>query len=134
MECEDVMERRGEREGKMEGGRGKRETGRWKEKIKKKDKERGKMRENEAEKHSWATVQLMDAVVTSGTLDALMSRTTFPDRLASGPGDKVSLRTIVILARRPDLSHAQGKDEGEMLQPGGSPGPSPQTGAARWRP
>lgn len=53
-------------------GEGKRETGRWKKKIKKKDKERGKMRENEAEKRSWATVQLMDDLVTPGTPDALI--------------------------------------------------------------
>lgn len=40
-----------------------------------------------------------------GTLDTFILRTTFPDRLASGPGNRASWLTRVILERRLDLRH-----------------------------
>lgn len=43
-----------------------------------------------------------------GTLDTFILRTTFPDRLASGPGSRASRLTRVILERRLALRHPQG--------------------------
>ena len=58
-----------EEEGRSEGRR--KEGGRDKGKNKK-DKERGELRENEAEKGLLAAVQLVDTVLVLGTLDPLV--------------------------------------------------------------
>lgn len=80
---------------------------------------RERTREKEAEEGPWA---INERPSYPGTLDTFIFRTTFPDRLASGPGSRASWLTRVILERRLDLRHPQGKDKGETLHPGRAPG------------